>query len=143
MATNKPAANVDVTLRSDPQTPTHTFPCPLCAAGLDIRQSRARKPYCVCNACGIQVFFRGKQAISRLREFTDRVKSIRAAPGTAPTAALAFEQLEQLRAQKHALENKRRILSRDDALEHAIAAVRREIARVETTLSDLAANTKS
>src|SRR5215469_14771792 len=42
------------------------FPCPLCGAALLIRNSKNKKPYCICNDCGIQLFVRGKAGIARL-----------------------------------------------------------------------------
>jgi hypothetical protein len=46
------------------------FPCPLCQRDLDIRVSKKRKPYCVCARCGVQLFIRGKEGISRLGKKT-------------------------------------------------------------------------
>ena len=48
------------------------FPCPLCVDGLAILASKRGKPYCVCNACGIQLFFRGRTGISRLLQMFKR-----------------------------------------------------------------------
>ena len=36
------------------------FPCPLCLASLDVRQSKKKKPYVICDACGVQMFVRSK-----------------------------------------------------------------------------------
>ncbi len=47
------------------------FPCPVCGIALDIRISRKQKPYCVCNSCRIQLFFRGKTGIGRLHFSTN------------------------------------------------------------------------
>ena len=46
------------------------FQCPLCQKGLEIKISKKQKPYCVCLDCGIQLFIRGKQGISRLKKKT-------------------------------------------------------------------------
>ncbi len=46
------------------------FPCPLCQKGLEIKISKKQKPYCVCLDCGIQLFIRGKEGISRLGKKT-------------------------------------------------------------------------
>jgi hypothetical protein len=96
-------SNVNVTLPPRSAPPSRAFPCPLCGAGLELRQSRANKPYSICNPCGIQIFFRGKTGISRLRAFLDRGQ-----PGVFPVApaapaVVAFNRLEQLRAQKKEL----------------------------------------
>ena len=39
------------------------FPCPLCAEGLEVRQSKKGKPYVVCNGCGVQMFVRNENGI--------------------------------------------------------------------------------
>ena len=65
-------SNVNVTLPGDSgQNPRRSFPCPLCGTQLELRESLRVKPYCVCNSCGIQVFFRGQKGISRLRKLLD------------------------------------------------------------------------
>ena len=46
------------------------FPCPLCTIGLEVRESKKDKPYVVCNSCGVQLFVRLPQGISRFRELT-------------------------------------------------------------------------
>ena len=46
------------------------FPCPLCQRELKIEISKKQKPYCVCLDCGIQLFVRGKEGISRLEKKT-------------------------------------------------------------------------
>lgn len=87
MSDRSPTSNVNVTLAdSPPAAPGRTFPCPLCGSALELRRSRADKPYSICNPCGIQIFFRGKTGISRLRAFVDRAQSV-AAP-IAPAAGV-------------------------------------------------------
>src|SRR6476619_1375358 len=103
-------AHVNVTLGSAQSTPKSTFPCPLCGAALELRQSRVRKPYCVCNSCGIQIFFRGKIGISRLKELAAAGKAPSGAVFGGNAASLAFARLEQLRAQKKQLEQKRPLI---------------------------------
>jgi ssDNA-binding Zn-finger/Zn-ribbon topoisomerase 1 len=36
------------------------FPCPLCARGLDIRETKKKKPYVICDPCGLQLFVRNQ-----------------------------------------------------------------------------------
>lgn len=135
--------NVNVTLSGESSQPRHTFPCPLCGAGLDLRQSRAQKPYCVCNSCGLQIFFRGKNGISRLRSLLNEGERLVAGPtATAAAAVTVFNRLEQLRAQKDELEERRGLIFVDDDLEHAIAAVAHEIARVQGVLDEMSRSTK-
>jgi ssDNA-binding Zn-finger/Zn-ribbon topoisomerase 1 len=40
--------------------PEHRFPCPLCGKGLDVRQTKKKKPYVICDPCGVQLFVRSK-----------------------------------------------------------------------------------
>ena len=45
-------------------------PCFLCGRKLEKRVTKTnKKPYFVCDLCGIQLFIRGKQGIERLSEF--------------------------------------------------------------------------
>jgi hypothetical protein len=133
-----PDANVNVTLQPSPSAPRHTFPCPLCGAALELRQSRVNKPYSVCIPCGIQIFFRGKTGISRLRMFLDRGQSAANPIAPAAPAVIAFNRLEQLRAQKSELEHKRPLIFADEDLEHAISAIDAEIAQAQIALAQLA-----
>jgi hypothetical protein len=133
---NRP--NVNVTLAPSGKGVRQTFPCPLCAAGLDLRQSRAEKPYCVCNACGVQLFFRGKTAIARLRDLADRERSVASAQTSTSTALATFDMLERLRAQRETLVKRRPLIFADEHLENAILAIDREITRIELLLKTLA-----
>ena len=36
------------------------FPCPLCGQGLDERETKKKKPYVICDPCGVQLFVRSK-----------------------------------------------------------------------------------
>jgi|HubBroStandDraft_2_1064218.scaffolds.fasta_scaffold897056_1 hypothetical protein len=36
------------------------FPCPLCGQGLDVRETKKKKPYVICDPCGVQLFVRSK-----------------------------------------------------------------------------------
>src|SRR5204863_4471850 len=125
-------ANVDVTLETGPSEHAHQFPCPLCGTQLDLRQSRAKKPYCVCDSCGVQLFFRGTNGISRLRGLLEAHVRLVGGPTAMVTPAVAvFDRLEQLRGQKRELQRRRPFILTDDDLEHAISAVEREMARLQ------------
>src|SRR5688500_10009484 len=123
--------NVNVTLGSADLSLPRTFPCPICATRLDLRRSRASKPYCVCDSCGIQLFFRGKTAIARLRDFTIHEQPAKGPAVAAAASLIAFGRLEQLRRQKAELEDKRPLIFADKPLESAIEAVERDIAHLE------------
>ena len=131
-------ANVDVTLVSGQKPARGTFPCPLCGAGLELRESRAQKPYCICDPCGVQIFFRRKRGIARLNELADRERSVAAARTSTSAALATFEILERLRAQRESLVNRRPLIFADDHLDNAILAIEREITRVEIRLDELA-----
>jgi len=115
-----------------------TFPCPLCGTGLELRESRAQKPYCICDPCGVQLFFRRKRGIARLNELADRERSVAAAQTSTSAAVATFEILERLRAQRESLVNRRPLIFADDHLDNAILAIEREITRVEIRLDELA-----
>lgn len=135
-------SNVDVTLAPSPSAePARLFPCPLCATQLDVRQSFRNKPYCVCQSCGLQIFFRGQKGISRLRKLLDEHKRLIGGPAT--PAIAVFNQLEQLRTQRHELERRRPLIFADADLEHAIAALEHDIERLQQTLLDLSRASKS
>ena len=55
-------SNVNVTWPEDVQAKelvTHEkFPCPVCGKGMEIRVSMKRKPYSICDDCGIQFLSR-------------------------------------------------------------------------------------
>ena len=114
------------------------FPCPLCADGLAILASKRGKPYCVCNACGIQLFFRGKTGISRLLHMVRRGILI---PGKADGAAhgiALFDRLQELKSQRQELEGKRGVIFRDSDVENAIQIVDAEIETVQGELAKTA-----
>lgn len=79
------------------------FPCPLCQKELEIKISKKQKPYCVCIDCGIQLFIRGKEGISRLAKKTgfelDRFEILesgqRAQALTQPKRELLKEKIER------------------------------------------------
>lgn len=46
------------------------FPCPLCGKGLDVRQTKKKKPYVICDGCGVQLFVRSQAG---MRSFEQQV----------------------------------------------------------------------
>lgn len=52
------------------------FPCPLCNTPLDIRTSKAGKPYLTCDEDGVQLFVRYQKGIDRLDELSSRDVSL-------------------------------------------------------------------
>ena len=51
-----------------------TILCFLCGRELHKRRDKNRKPYFVCDPCGVQTFVRGKQGIKNLAELVRTIK---------------------------------------------------------------------
>ena len=114
------------------------FPCLVCGTGLEIRLTRNQKPYCVCNSCGIQVFFRGQTGIRRLRALLDTKTLIVGKESETDRALVLYNHIQQLRGRKKILEENQGLIFRDEALDMTIRAVDREIERVQGELEKLA-----
>jgi chaperonin cofactor prefoldin len=50
------------------------IPCFLCIQELTQRTDKNRKPYFVCDPCGVQIFIRGRQGIKNLSELIATLK---------------------------------------------------------------------
>ncbi|PYV67843.1 MAG: hypothetical protein DMG96_38120 [Acidobacteria bacterium] len=50
------------------------MPCFLCSKELKLRRDKHKKPYFVCDSCGVQIFVRGRQGIENLEEL---IKTLR------------------------------------------------------------------
>ena len=50
------------------------MPCFLCSKELELRRDKHKKPYFVCDSCGVQIFVRGRQGIENLEEL---IKTLR------------------------------------------------------------------
>lgn len=139
--TSRSFHNVNVMLFEKLGLKGKTFPCPLCHAALDLRPSKTNaKPYCICNGCGVQIFFRGKQAISLLREFVENQKPFPGGEFSSGSAVDLFTRLENLRNQKKQLADKQGLIFRDKDLENTILAIDREIEKLQSLLAKMAGN---
>jgi hypothetical protein len=140
------AANVNVTLaqgRSECRWfEGRQYPCPTCGVGLEILLSVKEKPYCVCNLCKLQVFWRGKEGIRRLREILHSETVITANGSSPDLAVILFNRIQQLRDQKKQLEAKKGLILVDPDLKSAISVVDIEILRVQRELAKLARKAK-
>ena len=114
------------------------FPCLLCGTGFEILLSLKEKPYCICNSCGIQVFFRGKTGIKRLREILEAKILIVSKESETDRALVLYNHIQQLRGRKKILEEKQGLIFCDEALGITIRAVDKEIERVQGELEKLA-----
>ena len=115
------------------------FPCPLCGAALLVRFSKNKKPYCICNDCGIQLFVRGKVGISRLRELVRKGILVSSYGESAGHATTLLNRLEQLNLQRRKL-NLKSALSffMNPDVENAIEIVDAEIKTVQGELATIA-----
>ena len=52
------------------------LPCPLCHQELDILSSKKKKPYLICEPCGMQMFIRYQSGIERLNALSERGASL-------------------------------------------------------------------
>jgi hypothetical protein len=48
------------------------FPCPVCMDPREVRITKKRKPYIICDPCGIQLFVRGPAGIAALNRLFER-----------------------------------------------------------------------
>jgi len=48
------------------------FPCPVCTQPREIKLTKKKKPYVVCDPCGIQVFIRGPEGITAFNRLVER-----------------------------------------------------------------------
>ena len=132
----KPKPNVNVTLRESAWFEGKNFPCPVCSSALPLRSARTQKPYCHCDPCGIQLFFRGKNGIRRLR---DLLASGALTSGVS-RATVLLDRVEQLKEQKGKLEDRQGFFFPNRDLESAIAALDGEIDNVRAELAELSKN---
>ncbi len=49
----------------------NVFPCPVCTEPREVRLTKKKKPYVVCDPCGIQLFVRGSAGISGFDRLTN------------------------------------------------------------------------
>lgn len=124
----------NVTLENRENVQGKPFPCPLCGMALPVELSQKQKPYCVCNFCGIQIFFRGKAGIRRLQQLLESKEPMRDEIPAATSAVSLYNRLEELKRQREGLEQKQGIFFRDNNLDHAIAAIDGEIHTTELEL---------
>jgi hypothetical protein len=50
------------------------IPCFLCVQELEQRTDKNRKPYFICDPCGVQIFIRGRQGIKNLSQLIATLK---------------------------------------------------------------------
>src|SRR5271163_1991112 len=99
------------------------FPCCLCSDSLEIKIAKTGKPYCTCLTCGIQIFFRGKTGILRLRALLNSGDSAKPNDPGILQGLILRNRIVHLKAQKAELEGKQGLMIRDPDLANLISAV--------------------
>ena len=130
----KDQSNVNITLENRLYAKKFlgkSFPCPACGMALALRIASTGKPYCHCDECAIQLFFRGKVGIQRLEKLID--SGLVGSTG-ASSAVVLYNRLLQLKTDKKDLEHRRKLFRNTD-LENAITAVQKESEVVSAELA--------
>jgi len=86
----------------------------------------------------LQIFFRGKIAISRLEKIIESGILISGNNSSIDVAITLYNRVRLLKTQKMQLENKRSLLFSDDDLENAILVIQNEIQRLQNNLKSMA-----
>jgi hypothetical protein len=117
------------------------IPCFLCGNGLEVRTSKRRKPYFICDPCGVQVFIRRESGISRLNKLLQSVSSLTVdfsnAQGGVASLLAQINRLAELKAKLTEVQNKQGLmefLTGDGSMALAEKAIKKEIAEIETRL---------
>ena len=125
--------NVNVTSREAESLAGKQFPCPVCGDALQLKIACTGKPYCHCDQCGIQLFFRKKNGIQRLKE----MQAANVFTYGACRATILYNRLQQLKQHKGRLEDRQGMIFRDKDLDSAVQAVDAEIDGVRSELAEL------
>ncbi len=117
------------------------IPCFLCGNGLEVRTSKRRKPYFICDPCGVQVFIRRESGIARLDKLLRSVSGLTVdfsnAQGGVANLLGQINQLAELKAKLVEVQNRQGLmefLTGDGSMALAEKAIKKEIAEIETRL---------
>ena len=102
--------------------------------GLPIKSSIRQKPYCTCNDCGIQIFFRGKAGIARLHKIVEAQEPVAIEFPATSLAGGLYNRIQQLKKKRDSLEKKRRFRFFDKDLDNVISSVNAEIKETQLAL---------
>ncbi len=117
-----------------------SFPCPVCGRSLAFRIARTKKPYCHCDSCVIQIFFRGQAGIERLRKL---LNSGVLGSSAGSHAVVLYNRLEQLKMDERDLKNKQGVIFKNADLDPTILTVQREIEKVRLELQKVAGSRRN
>jgi hypothetical protein len=110
------------------------FPCPVCGSPLPIEISQKQKPYCICNDCGIQLFFRGKAGIRRLHALLREKRPLGPDTKALNLPVPLYNRLAQLKQQREQLKNQQGLFFRDRDLDNALVVLEAELQQVQAEL---------
>ena len=110
------------------------FPCPVCGMILPLEITQKQKPYCTCNLCGIQLFFRGKAGIKRLHALLQNEKPIEEYFPETNIAVTLYNRLLELNKKHEKLEEKQGIVFRDEYLDNAVSVLNADIGKLDIQL---------
>ena len=120
----------NVTLGSKPADEGRYFPCPICRRWVRVGQTKRRKPYLVCDACGVQLFVRGKEGIRRFQGMLGEAPML----GDSREVITVLDHFAALKRKLEELEASKSILPvfapADPDLETQARLVRREMAKL-------------
>jgi hypothetical protein len=139
MGNKEATPNVNVTLdHPSPNAgtqPVDSFPCPLCGSPIPIRLTlKKQKPYCQCLSCMLQIFFRGKVAIERLRRLIDSGILVSGDNSPSDMAFTLYNRIQMLNLQVKQLKEKRSLFIANEDLENLISVFENEITRLQDNL---------
>ena len=123
----EPIREPNVTLRTSARP---HFLCPACRKLRAVEHSKRGKPYLICNDCGVQVFFRGKEGIRRLGNFLGKAE----ASGNIREIPPLLEYTAALRNRLREIRNENVVLGEKQALDLEEQVVMSELARMEKVL---------
>ena len=106
------------------------LPCPTCKELRTVGLTKRQKPYFTCNDCGVQVFFRGKEGIRRMREMLGHGELSGNVRGLAPL----LEYAAFLRGRQREIHREKPLLGKNPNLETEEMLVKTELDRVRSVL---------
>jgi hypothetical protein len=114
------------------------IPCFLCSTDLEIRSDKHKKPYFICDHCGVQAFVRKDTGIAQLEKLLRnlRTQDFQFAKHKESFLQICavLNEIDDLKREIEKQESKSRFFSSDSDAERAIAALR---ARISALLSVL------
>ena len=121
---------------------TSFLPCFLCESTLGKRTSKNKKPYFVCDDCGIQLFVRGKRGIARLEQlFTHLAENNQSLPRNSARFSQfrnLVTEVDELRAEIKRVDNEISFIFPENELVRARDALQKRLNAVLAELEELA-----